>query len=186
MNEQEASVARPETDRGDGPAPYWNPYVAGIALGLVLLASFVITGKGLGSSGAVNRTVGAMLHSVDPTWAEDHKLIGSFFGPGQSALDSWIVYLVIGVLIGGAIGAVTARRFKVENVHGPRIGGSGRLVLAFAGGALSAFAAQIARGCTSGQALTGGAQLALGSWVFMFAVFGGAYGLAWFVRKEWI
>jgi uncharacterized protein len=71
-------------------------------------------------------------------------------------------------------------------VHGPRIGNSGRLVLAFAGGALSGVAAQIARGCTSGQALTGGAQLALGSWVFMFAVFGGAYGLAWFVRKEWI
>jgi hypothetical protein len=28
--------------------------------------------------------------------------------------------------------------------------------------------------------------LALGSWIFMFAVFGGAYGLAYFLRKEWI
>ena len=46
--------------------------------------------------------------------------------------------------------------------------------------------AQIARGCTSGQALTGGAQLALGSWVFMFSVFAGAYALAYFVRRQWI
>jgi hypothetical protein len=123
---------------------------------------------------------------ADPSWAEDQKLIGTFFGPGLSALDSWIVYLAIGVLIGGAIAVFTAGRFKVETIHGPRIGRNGRLVLAFLGGAISGIAAQIARGCTSGQALTGGAQLALGSWVFMFAVFGGAYGLAWFLRKQWI
>jgi uncharacterized protein len=169
-----------------GPAPFWNPYAAGILLGLVLLASFVITGKGLGASGAVNRVAATLLHAVDPTWAEDHKLIGSYFSPGQSALDNWIVYLAIGVLVGGIVAVLTARRFKVETVHGPRIGNTGRLVLAFAGGAISGIAAQIARGCTSGQALTGGAQLALGSWVFMFSVFGGAYALAWFLRKQWI
>jgi len=168
------------------PPPFWNPYAAGIALGLVLLASFVITGKGLGASGAINRIVGAGIHAADPTWAEDHKLIGSFFGPGQSAVDSWIVALMVGVLIGGAIAVATARRFKVETIHGPRIHKNARLVLALLGGVLSGIAAQIARGCTSGQALTGGAQLALGSWVFMFAVFGDAYGLAWFVRKQWI
>ena len=46
--------------------------------------------------------------------------------------------------------------------------------------------AKLARGCTSGQALTGGALLNLGSWVFMLCVFAGAYALAYFVRKEWI
>ena len=34
------------------PQPYWNPYLAGFGLGLVLLASFVIMGRGLGASGA--------------------------------------------------------------------------------------------------------------------------------------
>jgi len=165
---------------------FWNPYAAGIALGLVLLASFVITGKGLGASGAINRVAGSLLHAADPTWAEDHKLIGSFFVPGVSPLNSWIVYLAIGVLVGGIIAALTARRFQVEVIRGPRMALNGRLVLALTGGILSGVAAQIARGCTSGQALTGGAQLALGSWVFMFAVFGGAYAVAWFVRKQWI
>ena len=37
------------------------------------------------------------------------------------------------------------------------------------------FAARLGRGCTSGQALSGGALLSAGSWVFMFAVFGGEY-----------
>ena len=47
------------------------------------------------------------------------------------------------------------------------------------------YGARMARGCTSGQALSGGATLSAGSWAIMFAIFGGAYGLAYFVRKLW-
>jgi uncharacterized membrane protein YedE/YeeE len=61
-----------------------------------------------------------------------------------------------------------------------------RWATAFAGGALMGFGARLARGCTSGQALSGGAVLSLGSWAFMFAVFAGGYALAFFVRKLWI
>lgn len=184
MAEQETSVEPQKALAAQDP--FWNPYAAGIALGLVLLASFIITGKGLGASGAINRVAASMLHAVDPTWAEDNKLIGAFFGPGATPLNAWIVYLFVGVFIGGVIAVFSARRFRVEVVHGPRIGRNGRMILALLGGAISGIAAQIARGCTSGQALTGGAQLALGSWVFMFAMFGSAYGLAWFLRKQWI
>jgi uncharacterized protein len=167
------------------PSRFWNPYLAGVALGLVLLTSFVLTGRGLGASGAAGRLSAATLHAVNPTWAEENKLIGEFF-TDRSPLDTWIVFLVGGVLLGGAVAAFSARRFRVEVLHGPRISRAPRLALALLGGLLSGVAAQIARGCTSGQAVTGGAQLALGSWVFMFAVFGGAYGLAYFVRKQWI
>jgi len=168
------------------PRPFWNPYVAGIALGLVLLASFVVVGRGLGSSGAYKLLGAAAIHQVDPTFAEENGNIGSFFHAGRSVLSEWIVFLAFGTFVGGLIGAFTAGRFKRETIHGPRIVRENRWVLAVLGGFLSGFAAQLARGCTSGQALTGGAQLALGSWVFMFSVFGGAYALAWFVRKEWI
>jgi uncharacterized membrane protein YedE/YeeE len=57
--------------------------------------------------------------------------------------------------------------------------------MAFIGGALMGFGARYARGCTSGQALSGGAVLSVGSWAFMFAVFGGAYALAYLLRKFW-
>ena len=168
------------------PKPYWNPYVAGIFLGVVLLISFVITGKGLGASGAIKRVNAVALHKAAPTWAEDNKNIGKYFTPKRSPLNSWIVFLAIGVAIGGAAGVFSAGRFKREVVQGPRTDRNTRLILALAGGVISGIAAQIARGCTSGQALTGGAQLALGSWVFMFAVFGGAYAVAYLVRKQWI
>ena len=169
-----------------GPKPFWNPYLSGIVLGLVLLASFVVVGRGLGSSGAYKLLGAAVIHQVDPTFAEENGNIGPSFHPGRSVLNEWIVFLALGTLAGGAVGAFTARRFKRETIHGPRIVRENRWVLAVLGGLLSGFAAQLARGCTSGQALTGGAQLALGSWVFMFSVFGGAYALAYLVRKEWI
>ncbi|UCF64865.1 MAG: YeeE/YedE family protein, partial [bacterium] len=63
---------------------------------------------------------------------------------------------------------------------------TGRLFWAFMGGSLMGFAAKMARGCTSGQALTGGTVLSPGSWLFMIMVFVGAYGMAYFIRRQWI
>ena len=60
---------------------------------------------------------------------------------------------------------------------GPRVSRAARLAMAFAGGVLMAFGAALARGCTSGQALTGGALLNLGSWAFMMMVFAGGVRL---------
>ncbi len=166
---------------------FWNPYAAGIALGLVLLASFFLTGRGLGASGTFKHVGAEIVHGADPTWAEENQNIATYFAnPQRHSLNDWIVWLSFGAALGGAGSVFTARRFKIETVRGPRAAREHRWVLAVFGGILAGFAAQVARGCTSGQALTGGAQLALGSWVFMFSVFAGAYALAWFVRKQWI
>jgi len=61
-----------------------------------------------------------------------------------------------------------------------------RLLLAFVGGGTMGFGARLARGCTSGMALTGGASLALGSMVGMMFIFMGAYALAYFLRRQWL
>jgi len=170
-----------------GPRQFWNPYLAGVALGLVLLASFALTGRGLGASGTFKHVGAEIAHEVDPTWAEENPNIGAYFtNPRRHSLNDWIVWLSFGAALGGALSVAQARRFKLETIHGPRIARESRWVLAVAGGALSGFAAQLARGCTSGQALTGGAQLAAGSWIFMFSVFAGAYALAYLVRRQWI
>ncbi|MCB1570869.1 MAG: YeeE/YedE family protein, partial [Xanthomonadales bacterium] len=56
---------------------------------------------------------------------------------------------------------------------------------AFGGGALMGVGAMLARGCTSGQALSGGAVLSVGSWVFMLALFASAYLIAPLLRRLW-
>ena len=99
---------------------------------------------------------------------------------------AWLVFLTLGAALGGLFSAFISNRIKGEVARGPSIGVSIRLWLALGGGILSGFAARLARGCTSGQALTGAAQLAFGSWVFMLCIFVGAYATAYFFKKEWL
>ncbi|MEO8295991.1 MAG: YeeE/YedE thiosulfate transporter family protein [Gemmatimonadota bacterium] len=168
------------------PEPYWNPYVAGFFLGLVLLAAFVVMGRGLGVSGAVTSTVVAGVDAVAPAHARANPYSAAYLGDGTvSPLKDWLVIEVLGVLIGGLVSALLAGRFQLKVEKGPRISGRGRLVAAFGGGAIMGFATRVARGCTSGLALTGGAMLSVGSWVFMIAIFAGAYATAYFVRRQW-
>ena len=166
-------------------APYTNPYVAGIGLGLVLLAAFVAMGRGLGASGGFNATIAFALDTVAPAHAQSREWLGGYLATGASPLKEWLFFEVMGVFAGALLSGLLAHRVRVGVEKGPRISARGRLQLAFAGGTLMALGAALARGCTSGQALTGGSLLNLGSWMTMLMIFAGAYAMAWFVRKEW-
>ena len=164
-----------------------NPYWAGFALGLVLLTAFVVMGRGLGASGAFSTCVSTTVHAVAPGHAESNAFYAGYLGDGTAnPLKDWLVFEVLGVFVGGFLSGALANRLKFAVEKGPRITRGPRLVLAFLGGALMAIGAKLALGCTSGQALTGGALLNVGSWAFMICVFGGAYALAWFLRRQWI
>jgi uncharacterized membrane protein YedE/YeeE len=89
-----------------------------------------------------------------------------------------------GIFIGGFVSAWLAGRVK-RGIVGRKISGSPRWLTAIAGGAVMGFATRLARGCTSGQGLTGGALLNVGSWAFMLALFAGAYLVAGLVRRQW-
>jgi len=166
--------------------PYWNPYLAGFVLGLVLLAAFVIMGRGLGVSGAITSAVVTGTNAVAPEHLAANPYAQAYLGDGTtSPLKDWLVIEVVGVIVGGFLSGVLAGRFRWGVEKGPRISTRGRLLYAFGGGAIMGFATRVARGCTSGQALTGGAMLSVGSWVFMIAIFAGAYATARLVKRQW-
>ncbi len=48
------------------PKKYMNPYLAGFFLGLLLLGTIYITGRGLGASGSVKSAVVATIQAVAP------------------------------------------------------------------------------------------------------------------------
>jgi uncharacterized protein len=166
------------------PDRFWNPYLGGVALGLVLLATLVVMGKGLGASSAPFRAGVWAIRAVAPEHVASVPSMASV-SRDRHPLDDWIVLEVIGVAIGGALGALTSGRFGREVLRGPTFGAGGRIALAVGGGALMGFAARLARGCTSGQALSGGAVMSVGAWAFMLSVFAGGYAMAWFVRRQW-
>jgi hypothetical protein len=165
---------------------YWNPYLAGLLLGLTLLGTFLVAGQGLGASAFPKRVVALAATEASPEWTESNPALSRYVAGGAHPLKNWLVVEVVGVLLGGFIGALSAGRLRQGVEKGPRISVGSRLVLALAGGAVMGVAAGIARGCTSGQALSGGAALATGSWAFMMMFFAGAYATAWFVRRQWL
>ena len=166
------------------PDRFWNPYLGGIALGVVLLATFLVMGRGLGASGASFRLGVWATSVVAPDQARDVPAMAAVM-EDRHPLDDWLVLEVLGVLVGGVLGAATSGRLKLEVLKGDRFPARRRIAFAIAGGIMMGFAAKLARGCTSGQALSGGAMQSVGSWAFMLSVFAGGYALAYFVRRQW-
>ena len=101
---------------------YMNPYLAGFFLGLVLLATIFITGRGLGASGAIKSVVVATVDGVAPKHAESSSFYGTYVGPGKdNPLKSWLVFEVIGVVIGGFISGLISDRLKIVTESGPKV-----------------------------------------------------------------
>jgi uncharacterized protein len=164
---------------------YWHPYLGGFLLGVVLFLSFFLTGNGLGASGGLNRLIVAVQDAIAPQHVDNTPYLLKMAGGDKNPLDDWIIPMVFGTLVGGFTSGWLNGRLKVETNKGPGISTRKRWFFAFIGGAIMGYGARMARGCTSGMALSGGAVLSLGAWLFMFSVFAGAYALAYFVRKLW-
>jgi uncharacterized membrane protein YedE/YeeE len=166
--------------------PVKNPYFAGIILGIVLFTAYAVTHSGLGASGAISRIQVAITKLISQLHVDKVSTFALIGAGDLNPLDHVSVFLLLGTFFGGMISAWYNGRLKIEIFKGPMITNNQRLIFALLGGIIMGYGARFARGCTSGQALSGGAVLSLGSWAFMFSVFIGGYALAYFVRRLWI
>ena len=165
---------------------YLNPYLGGFLLGLVLLATFVITGRGLGASGAVKSTVVEAVDAVAPAHAEKSVYYSKFLSDDKHPMNTWLVFEVVGVLAGAFLSGMFFNRLKFKTEHSPKITSKRRLIFAAFGGVFFGIGSQLAKGCTSGAALSGMAVLSLGGFITMMAIFGAAFVFAWLFKKNWI
>jgi uncharacterized membrane protein YedE/YeeE len=159
--------------------------VAGVGLGLVLLAAYVIVGRGLGASGAFASAAAGVAAVAAPDRAVHSAFLSRYLTGARSPWLDWLVFEIAGVFLGGALSAWLAGRMRREVERGPSLGVRPRLAAAFGGGVSMAVGAVLARGCTSGQALTGGALLSVGSWLFILGAFAGAYAVSPALRRLW-
>lgn len=167
---------------------YFNPYISGVLLGIVLLAANYISGRGLGASGAPKSAIVATVKAVAPTHYENARYYQEYTEThgDENPLNNWLVFEMLGVLVGGFLSGALAGRLKLKTEHSPRITSRRRLIFALTGGVLFGFGSQMGRGCTSGSALSGMAVLSLGGIITMAAIFGTAFAFAYFFRKNWL
>ncbi|HKJ41128.1 MAG TPA: YeeE/YedE thiosulfate transporter family protein [Sunxiuqinia sp.] len=178
MNEHKPNADQPK---------YINPYLGGVLLGLLVLTTVYITGRGLGASGAIKSTVVTTAKVFTPDQAKSNAYMSRFISDDHSPMYTWLVFESLGIFIGGLLSGILFGRVKKLRVdRGPNITNKKRLWFALAGGMLFGIGSQFGRGCTSGAALSGSATFALGGVIVMFAIFGTGYVAAYFFRKLWI
>jgi uncharacterized membrane protein YedE/YeeE len=163
---------------------FWSPYLAGIGLGVTLLATFYIMGKGLGASSAFSIVSAVTTQEINPEYAGGLTYFSRYLS-AASPLKDWIVFEIIGLFVGALTGALVSRNFRLKFDKATGMNSTTRFFTAFAGGGLLGFAGRLARGCTSGVALTGGAQLAVAGWVFVISMFISGFIFAALFRRIW-
>ena len=150
----------------------WSPYIAGILLGLVGIFTVWISNNLLGASGAFETVIGAFGKAVAPGLF-NNTYFNFVMPPGLT----FAVVLVIGIILGGALGALTSGTWKLRTMddeqwkraYGPQLWK--RWVLLFIGGIILEYGAGIAGGCTSGLAISGRMLLAPAAFLFIASMF---------------
>ncbi len=162
----------------------WSPYLVGAGIGVLSWVVFVVVANPVGittaisqlAGGAASVAVGGEAVAQNPYWAK-HPM----------KLDYGTLFLV-GTFIGALLSALASRSFSIETVppvwrerFGPSV--TRRMVVAFIGGALAMYGARMAGGCTSGNGISQGLQLAVVGWTFLVVMFTSGLATAWLMFR---
>lgn len=157
----------------------WSPYVAGVVIGLLQIPAFLAIGTALGASSSYVTLSASLAGLVDPdvgalAYAAKHL---------SGAKNWWQVALVAGIAVGALVSSRLSGTVRRGIAPVWRMSPGVRFVMAFAGGFLLLLGARIADGCTSGHGLSGMAQLAVGSFIAVGAMFAGGIATASLFRR---
>jgi len=150
----------------------WGPYLAGTGIGVLSWIVFVVVNTPIGITTAISQVAGGVSSLVV---GADVVAANKYWAKNAFALDYGTLFLV-GTLLGGLASALAAGTWRLETV--PRIwaerfgpSAAKRYAVAFIGGIIAMYGARLANGCTSGNGISGGLQLALSGWVFLAIMF---------------
>ena len=163
---------------------FWSPYIAGAGLGLTLLATFYLAGWGLGASSAFSLLTSVGMKEIHPDFTQRLTYFAQYLNV-EAPLRNWVLFEVCGLFLGALAAALFSGNFKLRLDRDPGMSAARRLFAAVSGGVMIGFASRLARGCTSGVALSGGAQLAIGGWIFVIAMFVSGFIAAALLRRIW-
>lgn len=158
----------------------WKPYAVGAGIGVLSWAVFAIVAAPIGITTAMSQVAGGVASTVV---GADAVAQNAYWKKHAFALDYGTLFLV-GTFLGALASALASRTFAIEMVPGvwrERFGGSvaRRMVAAFLGGALAMYGARMAGGCTSGNGISQGLQLAVVGWTFLAVMFPVGILTAW-------
>lgn len=150
----------------------WTPYLVGVGVGVLSWVVFLVVNTPLGITTSMAQLAA---HAAAPVAGWEAIAQNSYWAKQLPKIDYGTLFLA-GTLIGGFLSAMLAKSWRIESVPAvwaERFGPSPakRYAYAFVGGAIAMFGARMANGCTSGNGISGGLQLAVSGWTFLAAMF---------------
>ena len=140
-------------------------FVAGPALGLLVVGLFMVANQPLGASGAYVQTMKAVRGDTDTVGWRVWYFAGIFAGG------------LIAMLLGAGVHAQTGYQAMTRLWSTPVVG-----VIVFAGAVVMGYGARMAGGCTSGHGICGTAQRSPASWVTTATFMATAIGVTYLLR----
>lgn len=166
-------------DAREYPGPAWSPYLVGALLGVLSWLTFYFSDRPIGAS-SFYATVAGMIGKL---FAKKHTENLAYFKANPPLVD-WEFAFVLAAVGGAFLAAFTGGEITREwlpPMWEARFGEGTialRAVVATLGGALMAFGARLAGGCTSGHGISGTLQLNVGSWIAVICFFVGGIAVA--------
>jgi hypothetical protein len=124
------------------------------------------------------------MSKLNPEYAKSLEYFSQYLNV-EAPLMNWVLFEIVGLFFGALAASLIGGNFKFKLDKSENMGKGTRLLTAFGGGILIGFASRLARGCTSGVALSGGAQLAISGWIFVIFMFIGGFIVAALFRRLW-
>ncbi len=150
----------------------WSPYLVGALIGC-LLTGLVVSKHTIGASTAIARVAALIENGVSSTHVKQTPYFSKLLEDGL--IFNWSILFLLGLFLGAWTSSKLVQN-KSDYKEGTLVSAFGvskivRKITAFIGGFLLLFGARMANGCTSGHAISGGAQLSITSFVFMLTLF---------------
>lgn len=162
------------------PEPAWSPYVVGALIGVLTMLTLTFSRKPVGASSAYADLSGLLGRLVAPRHIASLK-----YYQEHKPMINWSLMFVLAAIGGSFLAAATGTNeitgTYLQDMWMARFGADSgllRTLVAFGGGALMAYGARMAGGCTSGHGISGTLQLSVGSWIAVICFFLGGIAVA--------
>ena len=148
------------------------PYIWGVLMGLVVVFAFA-TARPVGTATVYEKVTGHILQFFSPEYVRTTE----HYFASAAPVAEWETMFVIGLFLAGLIARYLlggrAQQNYIPQMWAQRFGTSRvrRYAASFVAGVLLLFGARLANGCTSGNFISGGSQLALSAYIFGIGMF---------------
>lgn len=166
------------------PEPAWSPYLVGALIGALVLVTLSLANKKIGASSAYSDAAGMLGRIMAPR----HIASLPYYRDNPPQVG-WTFLFVLGAIGGSFLAAYHGGELTgtfLQDLWIARFGDQShalRVATALAGGALMAYGARMAGGCTSGHGISGTLQLAVSSWLAVICFFIGGIATAMLIYR---